>query len=791
MRALDRKLGRDLLRMRGQVVAICLVIACGMATFVMSLSTLRTLDRALSDYYDQNRFAQVFARLKRAPEAIAERLREVPGVARVQTRVVADVTLDVPGLAEPAAGRLISLPEDAGLNTLHLRAGRNLSESISKLDTGEVLVGEAFAAAHNLQPGDHVSVVIQGRWRQLTIVGIVLSPEYVFQLREGEWLPDDKRFGVFWMRRAELAAAFDMDGAFNDVSIALSPGADQQFVIDRVDAALARYGGLGAVGRSEQQSHRYVADELSQLRGTGLIPPAIFLAVSAFLLNVVLSRMVRTEREQIAALRAFGYTPWQIAAHYLKLTLLVIAVGTATGTAAGGWLGLKLTDLYSRFYRFPRFEYRLDLLVVLAAAAVSAAAGIVGVVGTVRRAAALPPAEAMRPESPPVYRPSLVERIGLHRLLPASARMILRHLERTPFRAALASLGIAMAVAILVLGFFIEDTVDYVIHFQFHQVQRQDLSVAFIEPTSTTVTDEMSRLPQVLRCEPFRALAVRLRNGNWSRRVGIMGLPPDRDRQLHGLLDDKAQPVPLPEDGLLLSMKLAELLHVQVGDMLDVDVLEGERPTRRARVAALINEFTGTSAYMDLQALNRLSRQGDAVSGAMLAVDPAGIDSLYAKLKATPRVASVTVKAAALQTFQQTIAQNQMIMRTFNVIFAAIICVGVVYNTARVSLSERSRELATLRVLGFSRGEISAVLLGELAVLTLFALPVGLAIGYGLAALSVVALDTETHRFPLVIEASTYSIAAAITVLAAAGSAWIVRRHLNRLDMVAVLKSRD
>ncbi len=787
MKSLDRKLLRDLLNMKGQAIAISLVMACGVATFVMSLTTLAALQTTQEQYYDRYRFAEVFASLKRAPNPLGARIAEIAGVARVQTRIVVDVTLDVQGLAEPASGRLISVPDrpTPGLNDVYLRTGRYIEFG----RTGEALVSDAFAQAHGFKPGDHVQAIINGRRQNLTIVGIALSPEYIYQIRPGGIFPDDKRFAIFWMGYTDLAAAFDMQGAFNSVALTLSPGASEAEVIERLDQLLAPYGCFGAFGRDDHISHRFLSDEIKQLKANGIIVPSIFLGVSAFLLNVVLSRLIGIQREQIAALKAFGYTHFEVGLHYLKLVLVLVVFGTAIGAVVGFRLALFMTEMYAEFYRFPVYHFTIDPSVVALALLVSAAAAVVGTLGAVRRAVKLPPAEALRPEAPATYGPTILERLGLQRLFSQPARMVMRHLERQPIKSTFSVCAIAMGVAILVVGSFTEDAVDYMMDFQFVLSQRNDMTVTLVEPASSRVIQAIQHLPGVRHSEPFRSVAVRLRHEHWTRRVGITGI--SSPEGLFRLVDIDEKTVSLPSEGLLLSAKLAELLHAKVGDIITVEVLEGERPVREAAVAGIVYDYTGTAAYMQIRALNRLMREGGTVSGAYLSVDMTQSDRLYRELKATPRVAGVSVRQATLQSFWETIAKNLMVMRSFNVTFACIIAFGVVYNNARISLAERSRELATLRVIGFTRAEISAILLGELAVLTLAAIPIGMAMGYGLAAWATWALDTEMYRIPFVIRPSTFGAAIVVVLLATLISGLLVRRRLDHLDLVAVLKTKE
>ncbi|MFN7950101.1 MAG: ABC transporter permease [bacterium] len=787
LRMIDRKLARDAWRVKTQALAIALLIGCAVAMAVLSFAVLASLERTRDAYYDRYRFAHVWASLTRAPRSLEAALAAVPGVAVVESRVVADVTLAIDGLAEPAVGRLVSIPDrgEPRLDALHLREGRFPAPE----RVGEVLVSEAFAGARHLSPGDHVHAILNGRLQRLDIVGIALSPEYVYSLPAGGVFPDDERFGVMWMRRAGLEAAFDMKGAFDDVSLTLLPGASEAEVVDRVDRLLEPYGGLGAYGRRDQVSAFFVANEFRQLRTMGTVVPAIFLAVAAFLVSIVMSRLVDTEREEIATLKALGYSNRTLGWHYVKLVLIIVALGALIGVALGVRLGFGMTRLYVRYFHFPSLEFVVPPQVLVTSIAFAALACLGGALVAVRRAVELRPAEAMRPKSPPVFRPLLVDRLGLERVLAQSARMVLRHLEREPLRAGLTALGIAGAMGLLIAGQFSLDSFDFMADVQFRLEQREDAALTFREPRSAHALHAIERLPGVTNREPYRSVAVRLRAANRARLTAITGLA--ADASLHRVLDDRVRPVRLPPDGLVLSDKLARLLGVRRGESVRVEVLEGARPVREAVVADVSEQFVGTGAYMELGALHRLLREGESLSGAFLQVDPRESTRLFATLKQMPSVASVTLKQAALRSFRKTIEESMSVMISMNVMFAAIMVFGVVYNSARISLSERSRDLASLRVLGFTRAEISTILLGELGLVTVLALPLGCGIGWGLATILARMLDTDLYRIPFVIDRATYGLAAVVVIASAVASSLVVRRRLDHLDLVAVLKTRE
>ena len=785
--ALDRKLLRDLWEMKGQSAAIAAVVAAGVTMFVMYLSNFQSLQRTRALYYESARFADVFASLKRAPSSLETRIAAIPGVAAVDTRVVADVTLDVPGVAEPATGRLISIPERGQplLNRVYLRRGR----WIDPARPDEVLASEMFMEAHSFQPGDHVAAIINGRKRSLTIVGVALSPEYVYAIRPGEIVPDKRQFGIFWMGRRALASAFNMEGGFNDVSLDLARGASATDTIAALDRLTEPYGGRGAIPRSLQVSEWTLENELGQLQTFGLLIPFIFLGVAAFILNVALARALALQRQQIAALKALGYSNRELAWHYIKWGLVIAGLGAITGVALGARLGAALVTLYNEYFRFPLLDYHLSPGVAVASLAGSLAVAALGAQGAVRHAVSIPPAEAMRPEPPARYRQSVFER-PWRRFRPTMVtRMILRNLERQPGRTLVSVVGIAFAVAVLFVGLAFIDVMDVLIDRQFGDAMRQDATVSFVEPRSGRATFAVEHLPGVMDVEPMRILPVRLRAGNRSRTLAITGLP--ATPLLNRVVDREGHAVPLPPDGLVLSKMLGRILGVAPGELIRVEVLEGMRPVRDVPIAALVDDSMGLQAYMQIDAARRLMHEGNVVSGAALTLDPAAVGHFYTTVKGVPAVAAVALRQVMLRNFRDTMAENMNLQIFYNVLFAGIIAFGVVYNSARVSLSERERELASLRVLGFTRAEISLILLGELAILTVAALPVGTLIGYTLGELIMAMFNNEVYRLSFTVSAATIAWSFLIVIAAAFISGLVVRRRLDRLDLVAVLKTRE
>ncbi len=792
MKTLDRKLLRDLRLMWSQALTVALVVASGIAGFITSLSAVDSLALARDRYYAADRFADVFASVKRAPNALAASLRDIPGVADVQTSIEQIVRIEIEGVSDPIVGQLIGLDSrhPQRMNRVTLRNGRELGAA-GQAPRGDgsmaALVSAAFADARGLKPGARVNARINGKQRTLLIEGIALSPEFIFAGLMG--MPDLRGFGVFWVDRDTLAAAYDMEGAFNRIAVKLAPGARERDVIARLTQRLSAYGGREAHGRDDQSSHAMLDNEIKEQQVLGTVLPVIFLGVAAFLLNVVVSRLVATQREQIAALKALGYGNRAIGRHYLKLVLLIVFAGLVLGVAVGDRLGLMFTRLYAEFFYFPQFEHRLAPWLLLVSGGVAVVTAVLGTLNAILATARLAPAEAMRPPAPGRYRRTVLERLGITRIPPA-LRMILRNMERRPLRTALSIGGVAASIAIVIMGNFVRDAIDHIVDSQFRVSMRSDVIVWLTEAVSDHASLELAHLPGVTAVESGRDIPVRFFNGHLSERGAIRGMA--RHPELTRIIDvDNREASRLDDDGLVMTDRLAGKLGLRVGDTVRVEVLEGRQRTLDIRLSATAREMMGLNAYMERRALNRLLLEGDQVTWFALGLERGTEAALLEASKQFPRVVGVFSKATLLRNMQEVSARNVRIMSTVLTLFAAVIAVGVVYNNARIALAERTWELASLRVLGFTRAEVSWLLLGEMAMAIAISLPLGMALGLGLVHLITGLLKSDQFFFPVVILPRTYAWAALCVVAAGIASALVVRRRIDRLDMVAALKTRE
>jgi len=787
MRALDKKLLRDLKRLWAQALAIVVVVAGGVATVVGAVGSIRSLEETRDAYYERYQFADVFALVKRAPKKLINQIAEIPGVAAVDARIARLALLDIPDSREPVTAQFISLPDgsEQHLNRIYMRSGRVPEAGRAE----EAVVYEAFAGAHNMGLGSRFSATLNGRKRELIVVGTALSPEFIYTIGPGETITDNRRFGIIWMSEKALANVYNLDGAFSSVTLKLLRNASEPEVITRLDALLDSYGGQAAYGRKDLPSHAWGEHGLDMLRNMSKTMPTIFLLVAAFLINQWLNRIVALEREQIGLLKALGYRTISIAAHYLKFVIVLVAVGTMIGGVAGTWLGAFITRMYGSLIHFPFLVFIKNPDAYVLGGLLSLLAGIAGAVRALRTVAALAPAVAMQPPAPPRFRHVLPARFALNKLVSQPTLIMLRNFSHHPLRALFTILGMALATAIIIVSLFLRDTVEDLINVTYFIADRRDATVSFVEKRSQNVIEQIAHLPGVLAVEPYREIPVRIRYGSIERRVMISGRP--RGADLRRIIDVDLHAVVLPENGLAISAWLAHILGVHVGEFVEVDLLEGQRRTVSLPVSALVEDFFGIQGMMDLESLNRLMREGPTVTTVSFTVDANKADLLYDAVKSMPAVSGMGVRRLSLVNYRTLLAPLQTNMAIIYAGFAVIIAFGVVYSSARISLSERARELASLRVLGFGRGEVLFILLTELGVLTLLAQPIGWGLGYLLSGLLKIQVSGEVMRGRLIVEHSSYALASGIVIVAALFSALIVRERINRLDLVAVLKTRD
>ena len=784
---LDSKLLRDLYRLKGQVAAIILVMALGVMLLVMMDGLVNTLEESRRAYYERYRLADAYAPVARAPSSQLEKLKAIPQVTAVEGRIVGDALISLEQEVVPIRAQVVSLPDFSRprLNDIYIRKGRLPSPDNSR----EVVLLNSFAKARQLSIGDTLAATMFGKRRDFEVVGLAQSPEFLYTTAPGELIPAEGRFAVFWMTENALSAAYDMEGAFNQALLALSPGANLEHILNRVDVLLRDYGSIGAYGLADQASNHFISEEISGLKASSMAVPPIFLSVAAFLLYIVMGRLVQTEREQIGLLKAFGYTSTEVSSHYFKL-VLVIALGAAIlGSLFGIAAGHSMARFYQEYFKFPFILFQLDSKVFVQGVFVSVAAASLGGALVLRRIFLLTPAVAMRPPAPGDFSKvgSLPRRIS--NWLDQPSKMVWRRIRRQPMKIITATLGIAlgMALSVAMIGMMIG--FDQTLELTFEELDRSDATVSFITPLAEKAVHELKSIYGVLQAEPFRVVPVVFKNGRHQYRGIINGLT--NTAELNRALGKNHKRIELQKGGLVLSQTIARILELKPSQDVTVEVRTGRRPTIDIPVTGMAQSLLGTPAYMEMKTLNQYLNEQGRISGAFLSLDEDAQAQVYKEIKSMPKVAGLSIKRQSKQAFEVLMDSGAGAMRYVMALIAGVISFGIVYNSARIAYSERERDLASLRVLGFTKGEAGFVLLAELAVITLLALPLGGLLGFYLSYLVAAGFSTDIYQIPVNYSPKAVGIASIAVLMATGLSAWLVKRDVDKLDLVLALKSHE
>lgn len=787
MKALNRKLWRDLKSLRSQTTTMAILIICGVALLVATWSAYHSLRAARDSYYREYSFADIFAECKLFSIYTLSKIRAIPGVQFAEARISVEGLVNVAERNEPAVGRFLSLPSSGQpqLNRLHLRKGRL---PVDRHEV-EVVVHEGFSEAHHLNPGDKLLITIGGQQEEVRVVGIALSPEFVYALSPAAPLPDDLHFGVFWMTESRLQNMAKLGASYNSVLIKLGKAASKPAVIAALDQILKPFGSLGAYARDRQSSNRLVEDEIAEQKVSAFFIPAVFLGIATFLVNIIASRLIALHRSQIAALKSLGYTRWEVSLHYLELVLAMTLMGTIPGLLLGAVLGSWMSKTYESYFRFPELDFSISTSAAFIGFLAGMMPGPLGAWSSIRAAFNLAPAEAMRPLAPQIFRASFFEKSNLQGRLPIRQRMILRNILAKPFRLFLLIFSLSAALGIVITASSWGDMIEYLLQSQFNRLQREDLSISLNRPQSRNALQEIAAIPGVVAAEGFRVVPIRITFMNHQREITLTGWP--KNAAMRQLLDSSLHMIPLPDRGLLLSRFFAKDWGVRPGDTVQVTPLEGQQKSLLVPVVGFTDELIGINASMKIEFLSNLLGEEASYNLITLKVDPHKKEEVYVRLRSYPEVISVNLKQALYEGFRSTFGQ---VIRTSTLVLmvaALLIAIGIIYNSVRVSFSERSWELASMRILGFEQSAVSAVLLAEIGVQVGLSLGPGCLLGWSLTHLSMRLIHTEAFGFPVIIQWSTYASGLFTIIMAFLGSAWIAKRMIARIQPVEALKSRE
>lgn len=790
MKILNRKIFRDLKTLRAQIVSIALLIVCGLSILVSSWSSYQSLQEARDSFYNHFEFADLFSEVVRAPQELLPQILGLDGVLHAETRLIKEGLIDLKTQSEPALGRLISWHgSQQKINKIYLRQGRMPELNHQAVSTLEAVVHEAFAQAHNVKPGDSMNINIGGKRRQLFISGIGLSPEYVYSVSPTTPLPDDKHFGVFWVPHKDLERLSDMEGSFNSVQITTTSKASINFLKQKLDTILERYGNIQAYDRSQQRSHIYVNGEINEQRTLAIIMPVIFLSVAIFILNIILSRLIAMHRAQIATLKALGYSSIKLLIHYFQLVTLILLIGIIPALLVGTYLGQVYASMYEDFFRFPKIDFKLSITTVYLTLMVGFIPGWISAAGSLLKVFSLQPAEALRPLGPPSFQRNLIDRLGLLNRLTSYSKMICRSLLMRPFRLVLSVLGIAISLAIIINGLFFNDVIDDMLNRQFADMRREDLSVRLDHPQSLRVFAELQSIPGVLMTEGERSVPVTLRFKNFKKDISLLGRL--MNTQLNRVIDQNGNIITPRPGGILLSRYFEKEFGVKAGDVITLKQLEEKQIQFEVPVHGFVDDMMGQQAYALKSNIHQWLKEMPVSDTIHLKIDSSLAEKIYIALKQRPEIVGVSVRKLMLQGIIDVMAK---IMSTFTFVlylFALAISGAVIFNSARISFSERGWELASLRILGYDTKSTFEILFLEIGIQVLLALPLGLLLGYGLSFLMTQMIDNESFMFPMIVNPTTYATSVMALILILFISGIFLYQKVNSLDFSEALKSRE
>lgn len=789
---LDRKLIRDLAASRSVLAAIAAIMMIGVCCFVAMASLYFNLRESRDRYYVQARMADFWIDLKKLPLAELARIRDLPGVAQLETRIVFPVTADLDGVERPLSGEVVSLPDRRGpiLNDILLRRGSWFSDE----RRSEVIVSDAFARARNLRPGDRIRLILNNRLEELSIVGTAIGPEYVYLIPPGGLIPDPEHFGIFYLKRSFAEEVFDFDGACNQIVGRLSPEFRDRpaEILDVMERELDPFGVFSVTPRALQPSHWFLSSALDGLRINIVILPAIFLSVAAVILNVLMMRVAEQQRTIMGTLKALGYHNGALLRHYLKFGAVIGLAGGALGGLAGYALAGVMTRLYIEFFEFPRLVNRPYPAIIAAGVAISLACALVGTVRGVRAVLRLAPAEAMRPKPPPEGRGIVLERWAwFWRKLDFRWHLVLRSIFRQRVRTLTGIFAAAVGASLIVVSLYLRDAMNAMIEFQFDKQLLSDYDVLLKDSHDLGALQDAARLPGVHRAEPLFVVGCTFRNGPRSRKGAITGIR--RDAQLTVPRDAGGNRVPVPDVGLLLTQRLAEILGVAPGDTLTVEPVIGRREPRSVPVARVVDSYIGLAAYADFEYLNRLMGEEHALTAVQLAAEPSGdrAGEFYREVKRIPAVQTVNAIRGQKAQLEAVLVKQTMIAIYVTIAVAGLMFFGSVLNSSLISLAERRREIATFRVLGYRPGEVDRIFLRESLAVNLLGTLLGLPLGVWLARVTSTLYDTDLYRIPFVIRPESH----AVTVLL--GLSFVLLAHLpvraviRRMNWLDALNVRE
>jgi putative ABC transport system permease protein len=793
MLSLDKKLLRELWKIKGQVLAVTSVIACGITMYIAFYSAFLNLELSRDTYYAKYRFHDFSIQMEKAPLNSVFKIQNLPGVRAVSGRVVKDVTVSLKDKDELIIGRIIGLDsrKKSIIDNIHLVSGRLLTPG----ETNVCLVDDKFLKANKLNTGDFITVTLNGRKQNLKIIGTAMSPEFIYAIRNAfEIIANPEKFGIIWVNDDWIDTAFNMKGFYNEIIGEVYEQDNLDNILDSAGKILDSYGVYSKVKRKDQISNFIINSKIDGIKGASKTVPVIFLMIASVILLIVISRLVKRERTFIGLLKAYGYTNLEISFHYIKFASVIGLIGGLMGIAFGEWLSFGLINIYAQSFTFPELQFKfytssavIGVLISLTCSLISALIAVEGVVKIM-------PATAMKESiSSLVSVKTPFERIKIvWDNVSFTNKIILRNVWRYPFRSAFTAVGVMLSTTILFLGYFMNDSMGFLVDYQFNKIQKEDIKITFYLERNIKAFYEALRFPNIKKAEPMLLYPFELKNKWHIKQSVIYGLK--KQPQLFGLINSDGKEIEAPSYGILLSERIARELDVKKGSKLIIKPLMGKIDTEKeVIVAGTIKLYMGDGAYMNIDTLSNLLGNSTILNSILLKVDsPQDIPELNKIFKDIPAISSVELKKDVIDNFSKNIANSLSSMNVIFTIFAGIIAIAVIYNSTVINITEREREIASLQVLGFTESEVGRIVFNENIWLSLIGMFLGLPAGYLLCkVMTATVYNTDLFRLPFYVSNRTYIICAFTMTFFVFMTNMYMKKRIAKIDLVEVLKTRE
>lgn len=774
------------------LAAIVAIIAVGTACFSGMLGTFYNLDDAKASYYSRCRMADFWINLKKAPDSAVEQLNDIQGISEIRSRIVFPVVVDLENVVKPLSGQIISMPEsmDPVINGFVMKRGSYFSRDRND----EVIVSEKFAKARNIVPGSFIHLVMNGEKKKMLVTGTAISSEFIYLTPPGSIVPDNEGYGIFWAKRKYIEDRFGFHGACNSIVGLLTPEAkvNPGMTMERIRRKLNRYGVFSETLLKNQYSNLSLHSEMSGLKMQATVLPIIFMGVAALILNVVMLRMAEQQRTVIGTLKALGLNNRTILTHFFKFGLVVGLCGGAAGCVLGYFIASGMVVMYQQFFSFPHLVNQLYPGLMLFGVLISVAFAVGGSLRGVRAVIALSPAEAMHPSPPATMGKIMLERWdAFWSRLNFRQQMVFRGIFRNKGRSIIGICAAMFGGAILFLAMGLFDSFQYMLIFEYDKVLRSDFIISFRDETAYDAVYAAARLPGISRAEAQLSVPCHLSNGNHNKKMAITGIKPDAKLTIPR--DNNGNPVPVPETGLLINRRLAQELHVKPGDTLTMVPIKGIKTPHSLKIAGIVETTFGLVAYADFSYLNRLIDQSAALSSIQLNGRPnqAQRTALYRQVKRYPKLSSLSEISEMKKKMSEEFIQSMAFFTGVMIFFAGIIFFGSILNSSLIAISERQREIATFRVLGYQTSEVGQIFFWENLIINMIGAFCGLPLGYFMLYGMAEQYQNDMYSMPCAVTPATWILTPVLALCFIIGAYVVIRRVLGKLDWPEALKMKE